>query len=162
PGYALWPNPSTHRSVSGKASLAGTHQVSGSGVPDSMQFNLGAEHDFMPELELERESNDRGTLLSWNTVDGARAYFIHATAMDGDTVVMWSSAADAYAGPELVDYLPEALVAQWTRQGTLLGPDARSCQIPREVFGDGAPMVQMRSEERRVGKMRRGRWGEAG
>lgn len=143
PSYALWPNPSTRRPVSGKASLAGTHRVSGSGVPASMQFDLGAEHDFLPELELERESNDQGTLLGWNTVDGARAYFIHATAMDGDTVVMWSSAADAYAGPELIDYLPEALVAQWTRQGTLLGPDARSCQIPREVFGDGAPMVQM-------------------
>lgn len=143
PSHALWPNPSTRRSVSGKASLAGTHQVSGSGVPDSMQFNLGAEHDFMPELELDRESNDRGTLLSWNGVDGARAYFIHATAMDGDTVVMWSSAADAYAGPELVDFLPESLVSQWTRQGTLLGADERSCQIPEEVFAGGAPMVQM-------------------
>ncbi|NLB57231.1 MAG: hypothetical protein GX805_01965 [Gammaproteobacteria bacterium] len=143
PSHALWPNPSTRRSVSGKASLAGTHQVSGSGVPDAMQFNLGAEHDFMPELELDRESNDRGTLLSWNGVDGARAYFIHATAMDGDTVVMWSSAADAYAGPELVDFLPESLVAQWTRQGTLLDADARSCQIPEEVFAGGAPMVQM-------------------
>jgi len=143
PGHALWPNPSTRRPVSGKASLAGTHQVSGSGVPEAMQFDLGAEHDFMPELELERESNDRGTLLSWNGVDGARAYFIHATAMDGDTVVMWSSAADAYAGPELVDFLPESLVEQWTRQGTLLGPDARSCQVPDEVFAGGAPMVQM-------------------
>lgn len=143
PNHALWPNPSTRRSVSGKASLAGTHQVSGRGVPDSMQFNLGAEHDFMPELELERESNDHGTRLSWNGVDGARAYFIHATAMDGDTVVMWSSAADAYAGPELVDFLPESLVAQWTRQGTLLDADARSCQIPEEVFAGGAPMVQM-------------------
>lgn len=143
PGYALWPNPSTRRSVSGKASLAGTHQVSGSGVPDAMQFDLGAEHDFLPELELESEGNDHGTLLSWNGVDGARAYFIHATAMDGDTVVMWSSAADAYAGPELVDFLPESLVAQWTRQGTLLGPDTRSCQIPEEVFAGGAPMVQM-------------------
>lgn len=143
PSHALWPNPFTRRSVSGKASLAGTHQVSGSGVPDAMQFDLGAEHDFMPELELERESNNTGTLLRWNGVDGARAYFIHATAMDGDTVVMWSSAADAYAGPELIDFLPESLVAQWTRQGTLLDADARSCQIPEEVFAGGAPMVQM-------------------
>ena len=143
PGYALWPNPSTRRPVSGKASLAGTHQLSGSGVPDTMQFDLGAEHDFMPELELAQDSNDRGTLLSWNGVDGARAYFIHATAMDGDTVVMWSSATDGYAGPELLDFLPEDLVTQWTSNGTLLDSGQRSCQIPAEVFGDAAPMVQM-------------------
>ncbi|MFZ7095980.1 hypothetical protein ACOPJQ_06090 [Luteimonas dalianensis] len=143
PEYALWPNPSSRRSVSGKASLAGSHQVSGEGVPASMRFDLGPAHDFLPELELERESNDHGTLLSWNGVEGARAYFIHATVMDGDAIVMWSSAADAYAGPELVDFLPESLVAQWTKQGTLLGSDARSCQVPEEVFAAGAPMVQM-------------------
>src|SRR3546814_15601179 len=56
---------------------------------------------------------------------------------------MWSSAQDAYAGPELVDYLPESLVAQWTKKRTLLGADARSCTIPREVFAAGTPMVQM-------------------
>ncbi|MGY0559901.1 hypothetical protein ACW7G2_04155 [Luteimonas sp. A277] len=142
PHYALWPNPSTRRPVSAKASLVGAHQVTGDGLPASIGFDLGSEHDFLPALELERETNDHGTLLSWNSVDGARAYFIHATAMDGDTVVMWSSAADAYAGPELVDFLPEPLVTQWTQQGTLLGADARSCRIPKEVFAD-APMVQM-------------------
>src|SRR3546814_12878731 len=80
-----------------------------------MQFDLGRDHDFLPELELDRETTDQGTLLSWNGVDGARAYFIHATASDGDTIVMWSSAQDGYAGPELVDFLPESLVAQWTK-----------------------------------------------
>src|SRR3546814_11597253 len=56
---------------------------------------------------------------------------------------MWSSAQDGYAGPELVDFLPESLVAQWTKKRTLLAADARSCTIPREVFAGGAPMVQM-------------------
>ena len=143
PQYALWPNPSNRKSVAGRASLAGTHRVSGSGVPDSMQFDLGAEHDFLPALELGREENDQGTLLSWNGVEGARAYFIHATAMDGDTIVMWSSASDGYAGPELIDFLPDSLVTQWTSQGTLLHSGQRSCQIPRDVFADAAPMVQM-------------------
>ncbi|NLC62352.1 MAG: hypothetical protein GX761_13865 [Gammaproteobacteria bacterium] len=143
PEYSLWPNPSSRRSVSGKASLAGTHRVAGNGVPESMQFDLGAEHDFLPALELGSEDNDHGTLLSWNGVDGARAYFIHAMAMDGDTIVMWSSASDGYAGPELIDFLPEPLVTQWTSQGTLLDSGQRSCQMPREVFGDSAPMVQM-------------------
>ncbi|MFC3716624.1 hypothetical protein ACFONC_10710 [Luteimonas soli] len=143
PQHVLWPNPSSRKSVSSKASLVGTHHLSGDGVPGSMQFDLGREHDFLPELELDRETTDQGTLLSWKGVDGANAYFIHATAMDGETVVMWSSAQDGYAGPELVDYLPESLVAQWTKKRTLLGADARSCRIPSEVFAGGAPMVQM-------------------
>src|SRR3546814_12006344 len=63
--------------------------------------------------------------------------------MEGETIVMWSSAQDGYAGPELVDYLPESLVAQWTKKRTLLDADARSCTIPREVFAGGEPMVQM-------------------
>src|SRR3546814_13279948 len=108
-----------------------------------MQFDLGRDHDFLPELELDRETTDQGTLLSWNGVDGARAYFIHATASDGDTIVMWSSAQDGYAGPELVDFLPESLVAQWTKKRTLLAADARSCKIPPAVFTGVAPLVQM-------------------
>src|SRR3546814_16110393 len=63
--------------------------------------------------------------------------------MEGETIVMWSSAQDGYAGPELVDYLPESLVAQWTKKRTLLDADARSCTIPRDVFAGGEPMVQM-------------------
>ena len=143
PEHALWPNQSHRKSVSSRASLVGTHRVTGDGLPDSMQFDLGAASDFLPELELDRETDDQGTLLSWKGVDGANAYFIHATAMDGETIVMWSSAQDGYAGPELIDYLPGSLVAQWTNKRTLLGADARSCTIPREVFAGGAPMVQM-------------------
>src|SRR3546814_13449974 len=93
-------------------------------------------------LEVDRENTDQGTVLRWNGVDGARAYFIHATASGGDTIVVWSSAQDGYAGPELVDFLPESLVAQWTKKRTLLDADARSCKIPRAVFTGGAPMVQ--------------------
>src|SRR5690606_13259984 len=77
--------------------------------------------------------------------DGARGYFIHAMASQGDTIVMWSSSEDGYAGPELMDYLPEALLAQWTGKRTVLGADARSCRIPAEVFAgvEAAPVVQM-------------------
>jgi len=143
PQHALWPNPANRKSVPAKASLVGAHHVTGDGLPGSMQFDLGRDHDFLPELKLERKATDQGTQLSWNGVDGARAYFIHATASDGDTIVMWSSSEDGYAGPELVDFLPESLVAQWTKKRTLLGADARNCKIPREVFTGGAPMVQM-------------------
>lgn len=145
-GHALWPNPSSRKSVSTKASLVGTHRVTGDGLPEAMQFELGRDHDFLPELKLENAgSAEQGMALRWNGVDGARAYFIHATAMDGDTIVMWSSSEDGYAGPELIDFLPEHLVTQWAGKRTLLGADARSCQVPREVFAGsgGAPMVQM-------------------
>ncbi|TWT22618.1 hypothetical protein FQY83_06280 [Luteimonas marina] len=146
PQHVLWPNPAARRAIPDKASLVGTHQVSGDGLPGSMQFALGDGDDFLPALELEGSGNPReGMTLEWNAVDGARAYFIHAMATHGDTVVMWSSSEDGYAGPELMNYLPGNLVAQWTGKRTLLGADARSCRIPREVFAgtEGAPMVQM-------------------
>lgn len=151
PEHVLWPNPSSRKTVSTKGSLVGTHRVTGEGLPEAMQFELAREHDFMPELKLRSErSSEQGTTLSWDAVEGARAYFIHGTAMDGNTIVMWSSAEDAYAGPELIDYLPEKHVAQWTGKRTLLPADARSCSIPREVFagrgtgsGGTAPMLQM-------------------
>lgn len=147
PQHALWPNPSSRKSVSDKASLVGTHRVTGKGLPETMQFELAQEHDFMPALKLRSESRpEQGQTLHWDTVDGARAYFIHGTAMDGDTIVMWSSSEDGYAGPELVGYLPEKQLTQWLGSRTLLRDDVRSCAIPREVFagkGNAAPMLQM-------------------
>jgi hypothetical protein len=147
PEHVLWPNPSSRKTVSAKGSLVGSHHVTSEGLPETMQFELAREHDFMPELKLRSEKNSQqGTTLQWDAVDGARAYFIHATAMDGNTIVMWSSAEDGYAGPELIGYLPEKQIAQWTGKRTLLNAGARSCAIPREVFagnGNAAPMLQM-------------------
>ncbi|KRE84757.1 hypothetical protein ASG75_12770 [Rhodanobacter sp. Soil772] len=147
PQHVLWPNPSSRKTVSAKASLVGTHRVTGEGLPETMQFELAHDHDFMPALKLRSESKaEQGPTLHWDAVDGARAYFIHGTAMDGDTIVMWSSSQDGYAGPELIGYLPEKQIAQWTGSRTLLNADARSCSIPREVFagnGNAAPVLQM-------------------
>jgi hypothetical protein len=99
----------------------------------------------MPELRLKGDSGENGMTLRWNAVDGARGHFAHATVADADTIVMWSSSEDGYAGHELLDYLPESLVAKWVASRTLLGPDARECRIPKAVFAgkSGAPMVQM-------------------
>ncbi|HRP72711.1 MAG TPA: hypothetical protein PK743_08775 [Luteimonas sp.] len=148
PRHALWPNPSARKAVGGKASLVGTHAVTGEALPASMQFELGRDHDFLPELKLRSEGDAaKGPSLRWDGVDGARAYFIHGTAMDGETIVMWSSSEDGYAGHELMDFLPEQLVTQWTGKRTLMNADARSCRIPPGVFtgsgGSGAPMLQM-------------------
>ena len=146
PDHALWPNPSSRKTVSGKASLVGRHHVTGNKVPASMQFALNDDHDFLPELKLKGDGNgDNGMLLRWNDVAGARGFFAHATAADGDTIVMWSSSEDGYAGHELFEYLPESLVAKWVKSRTLLGPDARECRVPKAVVaaGQGKPMVQM-------------------
>jgi hypothetical protein len=110
-----------------------------------MRFALGGEHDFLPELKLKGDSGENGMTLRWNAVNGARGHFAHATVADADTIVMWSSSEDGYAGHELLDYLPESLVAKWVKSRTLLGPDTRECRIPKAVFTgkSGAPMVQM-------------------
>lgn len=141
--HALWPNPNSRKAVPAKASLVGTHQLSGQGL-EALRFELGAEHDFLPELQLTSEKAGDGTVLRWNEVQGARAYFIHAMASgEGDTMVMWSSSEDGYAGPELFDYLPEKKVGEWLGKRTLLPAAARDCRIPREVLAAGEPMLQM-------------------
>src|SRR5690606_31564328 len=90
--HELWPNQAARRTLSDRSSLAGTHQLSGDGLPDAIPFALGDGDDFLPQLSLEQSGSPReGMSLRWNSVDGARAYFIHAMATHGDTVVMWSS-----------------------------------------------------------------------
>jgi len=145
PQYALWPNPSARKAVGSKASLVGTHQLTGDGLPGAMDFELDQNHDFMPELVISGHQDDgQGMELQWNEVTGARAYFAHAIVMDGESMVMWSSSEDGYAGPELVAYLPGSLLTQWTGKRTLMDAGTRSCRIPAEVFADGAqPMIQV-------------------
>lgn len=150
PEYALWPNQSDRKAVPTDASLRGNHQVTGEALPAALQFELQQAHDFMPALQVERTGSAAdGLTLEWQPVDGARAYFLHAMGnRGGDTMVMWSSSEVGNAGPELVDYLPNAKIDEWTRERVLLDRDARACSIPREVFaGEGgdalAPMVQM-------------------
>lgn len=143
PAYALWPNPSSRKAVSSRASLVGAHRVTGSGLPQAIEFEIDRAQDFMPELDLRSSgAAAEGIRLDWDGVDGARAYFIHAMGMDGDTVVMWSSSGDGYAGPELMAYLPDGTVSQGLGKRTLLSPDARNCSIPKGIFA-GEPMVQM-------------------
>ena len=144
-GYVLWPNQANRDAVSSRASLVGGHHVTGEKLPDAMQFELAAAQDFMAELEPTTTGNTTdGLTLKWNGVDGAQAYFAHATVADGDTVVMWSSSEDGYAGHEMLDYLPASKVGQWTTKRTLMGAGARECQVPVEVFAaGGTPMLQM-------------------
>ena len=143
--YVLWPNPRARKTVGDGSSLVGDHQVTGPGIPASMRFALARHQDFMPKLEVSSDGAE-APLLSWDGVDGAQAYFIHGTMAGGEnTIVMWSSSSDGYAGMELFDYLDNRQREQWTKSGTLLPADARSCQVPREVAAatGGTPMLQM-------------------
>lgn len=143
PRYALWPNQSSGKAVSGKASLVGTHSITGGGLPGAIDFQVERAQDFMPGLELNSEGGAaEGISLDWNAVDGAKAYFIHAMGMDGDVMVMWSSSGDAYAGPELMSYLPGNTISQWLGKRKLMSPDTRRCSIPKGIFA-AHPMVQM-------------------
>lgn len=143
PRHALWPNQSNRKAVASKASLMGAHSVTGDGLAKSIDFQVDRAQDFMPELQLKSDGDaEKGIALDWNAVDGARAYFIHAMGMDGDTIVMWSSSEDGYAGPELMAYLPGNTISQWLGKRTLLSPESRSCKLPKEIF-KAHPMVQM-------------------
>lgn len=143
PAFALWPNPSSRKSVSNRASLVGAHRLTGGGLAQAIDFQVDDAQDFMPELELDSTgSAAEGIALAWNGVDGARAYFIQAMGMDGDAMVMWSSAEDGVAGPELMAYLPGNTLSQWLGARTLLSPETRSCSIPEGIFSS-EPMVQM-------------------
>lgn len=143
PRHSLWPNQSSRKAVSNKASLVGSHRVTADSLPEAIEFNVDRAQDFMPEIALRsRGSAADGISLEWNAVEGTKAWFIHAMGMDGNTIVMWSSAGDGYAGPELLAYLPANTVSQWLGKRTLLSPETRSCSIPKGIFA-GDPMVQM-------------------
>ncbi|MDQ2701215.1 MAG: hypothetical protein M3Y70_00030 [Pseudomonadota bacterium] len=142
--FALWPNARSNKAVSDKASLVGEHQVSGAGVPESMQFAIAQAHDFMPKIELSSSGGgDSATQLEWKAVDRATGYFINSMGQRDDAMVMWSSAEMAEPGAGLIDYLPEATVARWIREKVLLSPQATRCSIPAGIFGEGMGMTQM-------------------
>jgi len=143
--YVLWPNPKAKKTVADGSSLVGDHQVTGPGVPDNMRFALQQQHDFLPRLAVDMGEGE-APMVSWEGVDGARAYFLHGMSFSADkAIVMWSSASDAYAGPELMDYLDNGQIDRWTKSGTLLPAGARNCQVPRQVMAatGNAPMLQM-------------------
>lgn len=144
PEYALWPNERSRKQVPDGASLVGAHQVSGPGIPASMHFDLERMQDFMPKIALSSSGGgDAATNWSWKPVDRATGYFLSAMGQKDDAIVMWSSAEMPEPGTGLMDYLPEATVAQWIKERVLLGPQVSNCAIPRGIFGDGAGVTQM-------------------
>ncbi len=136
PAYALWPNRKNSKRVPEQSSLVGQHRITGSGVPESLHFELGRNADFMPKILL----SSRGELadsiaLEWQPVERSRAYFLHAVAMqDEHSIVVWSSAEIAGAGHELLDYVGGADVDRWLKQKVLLPAAKTRCDVPKGIF----------------------------
>lgn len=149
PAFALWPNRKHGRAVPEGASLAGSHRITGEGVPASLAYELGQAADFMPKIALDvRGTPAEAQHLRWQAVDHAKAYFLHAGGMAGqDTMVTWSSAEVAGAGQGLVQYLDGNQIGQWLSRKVLLPPTATECTIPAGIFAGndntGQPSVAM-------------------
>lgn len=138
PAYALWPNDRDRRSLPQGASLVGNHHIVGPQVPESLRFDLQQAQDFMPAIALTSSGSfAAGFNLGWQPVSRARGYFLHAMGVNGDAMVLWSSAESADAGMGMFDYLPEATVDKWIREKVLLGTERTSCALPKGIFGEG-------------------------
>ena len=139
PSYALWPNEKHRKQVPDGGSLVGNHHIVGDKVPESLQFDLSQQQDFMPKIAL-TSSGDLagGQTWNWRPVDRANGYFLNATGMQDDAMVFWSSSEVPDVGSGLIDYLPPSTVDKWIREKVLLAPSVTSCAIPKGIFaGNG-------------------------
>ena len=136
PSLVLWPNPKNSKRVSERSSMVGQHRITGDGVPESLQFELGQNADFMPKVALRTRGQVADSIaVDWQPVDRSRAFFLSAVAMqDERTVVFWSSSEVAGAGQELPNYLTGSTIDKWLKQKVLLPPTATSCAIPQGIF----------------------------
>jgi hypothetical protein len=147
PGYVYWPNRNYGKQVPDDARLAGQHQITGDGIPASMQFQVEQDADFMPKLGLRTQGAPEDAVgLSWPSVDRARAYFITGMHMqmlgeNSFAMTIWSSADVPGAGQELHAYLSGSYIDKWLKQKVLLPASATSCTIPKGIFA-GASNAQ--------------------
>jgi hypothetical protein len=133
---ALWPNPSQHKRVPTGSSLAGEHHITGQGVPDTLKFILGEQHDFMPKLALSASGTlQDGQTWQWQPQPRAQAYFLHATGVKGNDLILWSSSETSDAGMGVLDYLPASTLQAWVKQKVLLPTSATHCDVPAGIFG---------------------------
>jgi hypothetical protein len=149
--YGDWPNAQSRTTTPRNGSLVGQHTVRGNYSPE-IKFALNSSQDFLGPLILTTNTKTPGgpAQLGWAPVQGAQAYaatVIGAGAgrgRDDMTVVLWSSSETQAAAFALPDYIAPSDLARGVETHTLMGPQATSCQVPKEVV-DAAPQgfVQM-------------------
>lgn len=144
---SFWPNKDNSKRVPKDASLAGTHTVTGAGLPASLSFSISATQDFLPELGLS-SSGDKASVitLAWSPLAQASAYFVNASGMamaegsggkpDEMTFTQWSSSEVPEAGDGLVNYLSNANQEKYLKEKAILPISKTSCEIPAGIFAD--------------------------
>lgn len=139
-GRPHWPNPTDGRALGDSASLAGVHQITGSGMPEGFRFTVPAAQDLMPPLQLQQADRGGAVQLSWNAQPNARAFFVMGLGARGQNeMVVWTSSELPDFGMGLLDYQTNAAVDRWLKDKVLLTPATTTCTVPKGVFsGDGA------------------------
>jgi len=136
PGQPIWPNKTDSRMIAPDASLAGEHTFTGDGVPDGFRFNIDAMHDLMPAIELTNHDDDTSTILDWQAIGSARAYFLASMGSRGEgDMVVWTSSELPDFGMGLIDYQPNGSIDMWLKEKVLLAPTVTECAVPKEVLG---------------------------
>lgn len=135
PGHAVWPNMQSKQRVPKDGSLQGNHQVTGTGIPASLQFTIGQVQDFMPPLVLNaKRGGAMPTSVSWTEQPQARGFFLNAVGGNDAEMVLWSSAETPEPGWGLMDYLSSANLDKWLADKTLLPTSQTQCAIPAGIF----------------------------
>lgn len=139
-GRPHWPNRTDARAVPDGASLVGTHQFTGSGLPEGFRFTIPAAQDLMPPMQLQQADQGGATALSWAAQPNARAFFVAGMGARGNgELVFWSSSELPDTGAGLTDYQTNAAIDGWLREKVLLSPQTTRCTVPKGVFpGEGA------------------------
>jgi len=111
PGQPDWPNKTDSRMIAPDATLVGQHTFTGDGVPDGFKLNIDEMHDLMPAIDLSNHDTDSATVLDWNAIAGARAYFLSSMSSRGEgEMVIWSSSEMPDFGMGLIDYQPNGSI----------------------------------------------------
>ncbi len=138
PGRPIWPNKSDSRMIPDGASLQGEHEFSGDGVPEGFKFNLDAQHDLMPAIDLKQRDEGLAVVFNWQAMPQARAWFMTSMSMKNqDEMVFWSSSELPDAGFGLLDYQPNAAIDRWLKEKVLLPAQSIECKAPKEALGQG-------------------------
>ncbi len=143
PGQPIWPNKTDSRMIAADASLVGEHVFTGDGVPDGFRVNIDPGHDLMPAIDLSTHDDDTSTILDWQAIGSARAYFLASMGSRGEgDMVVWTSSELPDFGMGLIDYQPNGSIDGWLKEKVLLAPTVTECAIPKEVLGKHG-MVRM-------------------
>jgi hypothetical protein len=139
-GRPVWPSKDDKRALPAGASIAGQHAFTGQGVPDSFKFTIPAAQDIMPEIKLQQTDKGTFTLLEWNAIPTARAYFLGSMgSREGEemTMVIWTSSELPDSGFGLFDYQTNKAVDGWLKDKVLLPPTTTRCAVPKDAAAMG-------------------------